>query len=72
MQTHAQPSSSLKSIPSGAAKKPDATVKAIQDMLKKNGVKMSAIEIRELMRTGGLSADESRIKAYVRQLRQGF
>jgi uncharacterized protein YneF (UPF0154 family) len=55
-----------------AAKKPDSNVKAIQDLLKKNGVKMSAIEIRELMRTGGLTPDENRIKAYVRQLRQGF
>lgn len=56
----------------GASKKPDSNVKAIQDLLKKNGVKMSAIEIRELMRTGGLTPDESRIKAYVRQLRQGY
>ena len=53
-------------------KKFDASVKTIQDMLKKNGVKMSAIEIRELMKTSGLSADENKIKSYVRQLRQGF
>ena len=55
-----------------AAKKYDIGVKTIQDMLKKNGVKMSAIEIRELMKTNGLSPDESKIKSYVRQLRQGF
>ena len=47
-------------------------VRLIQDMLKKNGVKMSAIEIRELIRTNGLAADEKVIKSYVRQLRQGF
>ena len=53
-------------------KKYDKNVKAIQDMLKKNGVKMSAIEIRELMKTTGLSANEDKIKAYVRQLRRGY
>lgn len=55
-----------------ALRKSDATVKTIQVMLRANGVKMSAIEIRELMRTTGLTADETRIKAYVRQLRRGF
>lgn len=53
-------------------KKYDKNVKTIQDMLKKNGVKMSAIEIRELMKTNGLSADEEKILSYVRQLRRGF
>jgi hypothetical protein len=53
-------------------KKYDKNVKAIQDMLKKNGVKMSAIEIRELMKTTGLSANEDKIKAYVQQLRRGY
>lgn len=53
-------------------KKYDKNVKAIQDILKKNGVKMSAIEIRELMKTNGLSADEDKIKNYVRQLRRGY
>ncbi len=53
-------------------KKSDDTVKFIQDALKKNGVKMSAIEIRELMRTTRLSADEQSINSYVRQLRRGF
>ena len=53
-------------------KKYDKTVKIIQDMLKKNGVKMSAIEIRELMKTSGLTADEQKVKIYVRQLRHGF
>ena len=53
-------------------KKYDKNVKAIQDLLKKNGVKMSAIEIRELMKTNGLSPDEEKIKAYVRQLRRGY
>lgn len=53
-------------------KKQDSSVKAIQEMLKKHGVKMSAIEIRELMKTNGLSADEKVIKAYVDQLRRGY
>ena len=49
-----------------------SSVKMIQDMLKKHGVKMSAIEIRELMKTNGLSANENKIKAYVDKLRKGF
>ena len=53
-------------------KKHNKTVKAIQDILKKNGVKMSAIEVRELMRTSGLSADEKKIKEYVDMLRKGY
>lgn len=53
-------------------KKYDRNVKAIQDILKKHGVKMSAIEIRELMKTSGLSPDEEKIKSFVRQLRRGF
>lgn len=62
----------LNKIPAVALRRSDATVKTIQTMLRASGVKMSAIEIRELMRTTGLTADEARIKAYVRQLRQGF
>lgn len=62
----------LNKLPAVALRKSDATVKMIQSMLRANGVKMSAIEIRELMRTTGLTADETRIKSYVRQLRQGF
>lgn len=62
----------LSRAPALALRKSDATVKTIQVMLRANGVKMSAIEIRELMRTTGLTADETRIKAYVRQLRRGF
>ncbi len=53
-------------------KKYDKNVKAIQDILKKNGVKMSAIEIRELMKTSGLTPDEEKIKLFVRQLRKGY
>lgn len=59
-------------MPVVSLRKSDATVKTIQTMLRASGVKMSAIEIRELMRTAGLTADETRIKSYVRQLRQGF
>lgn len=62
----------VKGIPLSSIRKYDQHVKAIQEMLKKNGVKMSAIEIRELMRTNGLSADENKIKAYVRMLRKGY
>jgi uncharacterized protein YneF (UPF0154 family) len=53
-------------------KKYDKNVKAIQDLLKKNGVKMSAIEIRELMKTSGLTPDEEKIRLFVRQLRKGY
>lgn len=52
-------------------KKFDTTIKVIQDILKKNGVKMSAIEVRELMRVGSLRADEKAVKNYVKQLRHG-
>lgn len=59
-------------LPKTNPKKYDKNVKAIQDILKKNGVKMSAIEIRELMKTSGLTADEDKIKLFVRQLRRGY
>jgi hypothetical protein len=52
-------------------KKYNKTIKTIQDLLKKNGVKMSAIEVRELMRISRLSTDEQQIKTYVNQLRKG-
>jgi transposase len=52
-------------------KRQSLTVKRIQDLLKKYGVKMSAIEIRELMRTIGLTDDETFIKSYVKKLRHG-
>lgn len=52
-------------------KKFDHSIRFIQLLLKENGVKMSAIEIRELMRTGSLKADEKVIKSYVEQLRHG-
>lgn len=53
------------------SKRSDKTVTAIQEVLKKNGIKMSAIEIRELMRSNILSLDENKILSYVRKLRQG-
>lgn len=53
------------------SKRSDKTVTAIQEVLKKNGIKMSAIEIRELMRANILSLDENKIQSYVRKLRQG-
>jgi hypothetical protein len=53
------------------AKRSDKTVTQIQETLKKNGIKMSAIEIRELMRANILSPDESKIMEYVRKLRTG-
>lgn len=53
------------------SKRSDKTVTAIQEVLKQNGIKMSAIEIRELMRANILSLDEDKIQVYVRKLRQG-
>ena len=52
-------------------KKFDHTIKLIQNLLKLNGVKMSAIEVRELLRSGSIKADEKIIKNYVNQLRHG-
>lgn len=52
-------------------KKFDHSIKFIQGLLKKNGVKMSAIEVRELMRTGSIKPDEKVIISYVNKLRHG-
>ena len=59
------------SSPPRNMKKFDHTIKLIQNLLKLNGVKMSAIEVRELLRSGSIKADEKIIKNYVNQLRHG-